>query len=62
MAYGEIKVSGADVLEALTYCNAASKYERLLNDDGERLADMIAERVLSRIKNLLYAQIPTGNE
>lgn len=47
MAYGEIKVSGDDVIEALTVCNYATNYERILNDDGHKLADLIADKVLA---------------
>lgn len=50
MAYGELKVTGEDVYEALTLCGASTRYERVLNDDGERLAQLIAHRVIAIIQ------------
>lgn len=46
MAYGELTVRGTDVLEALTTCNGLTRYERVLNDAGEELAQLIAKHVL----------------
>lgn len=49
MAYGTFNVSGDDVVEALTEQCATTNYERRLNDDGERLADLIAERLMQKL-------------
>lgn len=47
MAYGEMKVTGDDVVNALTTCSAKTAYETVLNDEGEKLAQLIATRVLA---------------
>jgi hypothetical protein len=58
MAYGEIKVSGDDVYEALTECNRAGNYERVLNNEGHKLAELIAKRVLAILQAKLSLDLP----
>jgi len=59
MAYGEIKVSGDDVFEALTVCSVASGFERVLSDEGEKLADLLAEYITARMVRKLQAMEPS---
>ena len=45
MTQGTIQIDGDDVLEALTEKNRTT-YERVLNSDGETLADLLTEYVM----------------
>jgi hypothetical protein len=56
MAYGEIKVSGDDVYDALTSYD--KDYNTVLNDKGEQLADLIAKRVLAILQAKLSLDLP----
>lgn len=55
MAFGELKITGDEIVKALTYLSPS--YNRTLNDDGEQLANLIAERVLNLIKAKLSATL-----
>lgn len=55
MASGTIEVTSSDVFEALTMCNATTRYERVLNEDGERLADIVADRIIAKLVGKLQA-------
>jgi len=50
MAYGEIEISGNDVLEALTFRNPAAGYQLELTDTGKDLADLLADHIIARLK------------
>jgi len=50
MAYGEIEIYGTDVLEALTFQNRNEEYRRELTDDGKKLADLLADHIIARLK------------
>lgn len=51
MAYGEFKISGDDVYEALTRYD--KNYNRVLSEEGDKLADLIVERLLSVLASKL---------
>ena len=54
MAQGTITVTGDDVVEALTTKNM--NYERVLNQDGETLGDLLAEYILAALIARLQAK------
>jgi hypothetical protein len=56
MAHGEITVTGDDVFEALTICSARSGYERVLSDEGEKLADLVSDRIIAKLATKLQAK------
>ena len=58
MAYGSLKITADEIYEALTVCNHSTGYVRRLNDDGDRLAELITERVLDRLTKLLAQREP----
>lgn len=60
MAHGTMTIDGDDVLNALSESNARTKFNRVLNSEGEILADLIAERALAEVLKRLGTK-PEGD-